>query len=68
VNGRLADLTVDHAVKLRLAPLPARLLPDDRALSEAEVNAVLNQVHDDHAYLRRAEDSARPGTARRSAH
>ena len=31
----------------------ARLLPDDRALSEAEVNVLLNQVHDDHAYLRR---------------
>jgi hypothetical protein len=53
VNGRLAGLTVDHTVKLRLAPLLARLLPDDRVLSEAEVNAVLNQVHDDHAYLRR---------------
>jgi hypothetical protein len=31
----------------------ARLLPDDRALTEAEVNHLLNQVHDDHAYLRR---------------
>jgi hypothetical protein len=46
-------LTVDHQVKLKLAPLLARLLPGDRSLSEAEVNAVLNQVHDDHAYLRR---------------
>lgn len=53
VNGRLADLTMDHDVKLRLAPLLARLLPDDRAMTEAEVNAVLKQVHDDHAYLRR---------------
>ena len=53
VNGRLTELTVDHDVKLRLAPLLARLLPDDRAMTEAEVNAVLGQVHDDHAYLRR---------------
>jgi hypothetical protein len=53
VNGRLTDLAVDHTVKLRLAPLLARLLPDDRALTEAEVNELLKQVHDDHAYLRR---------------
>lgn len=53
VHGRLTDLTVDHAVKLSLAPLLARLLPDDRALTEKEVNTLLNQVHDDHAYLRR---------------
>jgi hypothetical protein len=53
VNGRLTELTVDHSVKLKLAPLLARLLPDDRAMTEAEVNALLNQVHDDHAYLRR---------------
>jgi predicted transcriptional regulator len=53
VNGRLTDLAVDHSVKLRLAPLLARLLPDDRALTEAEVNELLNQVHDDHAFLRR---------------
>ena len=53
VNGRLASRTVDHDVKLRLAPLLARLLPDDRAMTEAEVNAILSQVHDDHAYLRR---------------
>lgn len=52
-NGRLTELTVDHTVKLKLAPLLARLLPDDRALTEAEVNELLNQVHDDHAYLRR---------------
>jgi hypothetical protein len=52
-HGRLTDLTVDHSVKLRLAPLLAKLLPDDRALTEAEVNALLGQVHDDHAYLRR---------------
>jgi hypothetical protein len=52
-NGRLTELTVDHSVKLKLAPLLAKLLPDDRALTEAEVNAVLNQVHDDHAALRR---------------
>ena len=52
-NGRLTELNVDHTVKLRLAPLLARLLPDDRALTEAEVNELLNQVHDDHAYLRR---------------
>lgn len=53
VNGRLTTLTVDHQVKLKLAPLLARLLPGDRSLTEAEVNAVLGQVHDDHAYLRR---------------
>jgi hypothetical protein len=53
VNGRLTDLSVDHTVKLRLAPLLARLLPDDRTLTEAEVNELLGQVHDDHAYLRR---------------
>jgi hypothetical protein len=53
VNGRLTTLTVDHQVKLTLAPLLARLLPGDRSLSEAEVNEALNQVHDDHAYLRR---------------
>ena len=53
VNGRLADLAVDQTVKLRLAPLLARLLPDDRALTEAEVNELLRQVHDDHAFLRR---------------
>ena len=53
VNGRLVDLTVDHDVKLRLAPLLAKLLPDDREMTEAEVNAALGQVHDDHAYLRR---------------
>ncbi|MGX6607390.1 DUF2087 domain-containing protein [Micromonosporaceae bacterium Da 78-11] len=52
-NGRLTGLTVDHQVKLKLAPLLARLLPDERVLSEAEVNEVLHQVHDDHAYLRR---------------
>lgn len=53
VNGRLTALTVDHQVKLKLAPLLARLLPGDRSLTEAEVNTALNQVHDDHAYLRR---------------
>jgi hypothetical protein len=53
VNGRLTDLAVDHTVKLRLAPLLARLIPDDRALTEAEVNQLLKQVHDDHASLRR---------------
>jgi hypothetical protein len=53
VNGRLVDLTVDHTVKLRLAPLLARLLPDDRSMTEAEVNALLGQIHEDHAYLRR---------------
>jgi hypothetical protein len=53
VNGRLTDLTVDHTVKLKLAPLLARLLPDDRSMTEAEVNATLGQVHHDHAYLRR---------------
>jgi hypothetical protein len=53
VNGRLSDLTVDHEVKLRLAPLLARLLPDDRSMTEAEVNSVLGQVHDDHVSLRR---------------
>ncbi len=52
-NGRLTDLTVDQSVKLRLAPLLAQLIPDDRALTEAEVNDLLHQVHDDHAYLRR---------------
>ena len=52
-HGRLTDLTVDHSVKLRLAPLLARLLPDDRAVPEQEVNELLNQVHEDHAYLRR---------------
>jgi len=52
-NGRLTELTVDHAVKLKLAPMLAKLLPDDRALTEAEVNHLLHQVHDDHAYLRR---------------
>jgi hypothetical protein len=52
-NGRLTELTVDHSVKLKLAPLLAKLLPDDRALTEAEVNELLNQVHADHAYLRR---------------
>lgn len=52
-NGRLTELTVDHSVKLKLAPMLAKLLPDDRALTEAEVNDLLNQVHDDHAYLRR---------------
>lgn len=52
-HGRLTELTVDHSVKLKLAPLLARLLPEDRALTEAEVNTLLNQVHDDHAYLRR---------------
>ena len=53
VNGRLTELTVDHRVKLALAPLLARLFPADRELSEAEVNEILHQVHDDHAYLRR---------------
>lgn len=52
-DGRLISLTVDHTVKLQLAPLLARLLPDDRALTEAEVNDRLRQVHDDHAALRR---------------
>ena len=52
-NGRLTELTVDHSVKLKLAPMLAKLLPDDRALTEAEVNQLLNQVHEDHAYLRR---------------
>jgi hypothetical protein len=53
VHGRLVSHTVDHDVKLRLSPLLARLLPDDRAMTESEVNAILGQVHDDHAYLRR---------------
>jgi hypothetical protein len=53
VNGRLTGLTVDHTVKLRLAPLLAQLLPDDRPLPESEVNERLGQVHDDYAYLRR---------------
>jgi hypothetical protein len=52
-NGRLTELAVDHSVKLKLAPMLAKLLPDDRALTEAEVNDLLSQVHDDHAYLRR---------------
>ena len=53
VHGRLASMNLDHSVRLRLAPLLARLLPDDRALTEAEVNDLLHQVHDDHATLRR---------------
>jgi DNA-binding transcriptional ArsR family regulator len=53
VHGRLARTNLDHSVQLRLAPLLARLLPDDRALTEAEVNELLHQVHDDHATLRR---------------
>jgi uncharacterized protein DUF2087 len=52
-HGRLASVQLDHSVWLRLAPLLARLLPDDRALTEAEVNELLHQVHDDHAALRR---------------
>lgn len=52
-NGRLTELTLDQSVKLKLAPMLAKLLPDDRALTEAEVNGLLRQVHDDHAYLRR---------------
>jgi hypothetical protein len=51
-NGRLTDLTVDQSVKLRLAPPLAKLIPDDGALTEAEVDDLLHQVHDDHAYLR----------------
>jgi hypothetical protein len=53
IDGRLTSLTGDHTVKLRLAPLLAKLIPDDRALTEAEVNELLHQVHDDHAALRR---------------
>jgi hypothetical protein len=52
-NGRLTALPADRTVQLTLAPLLARLLPDDRPLTEAEVNAVLRQVHPDHAALRR---------------
>jgi hypothetical protein len=53
VHGRLASVNFDHSVRLRLAPLLARLLPEDRALTEAGVNELLHQVHDDHATLRR---------------
>jgi uncharacterized protein DUF2087 len=53
VHGRLVGVTFDHSVQLRLAPLLAQLLPGDRVLTEAEVNEALNQVHDDHAALRR---------------
>jgi hypothetical protein len=52
-HGRLATMPENPNLKRRIAALLVRLLPTDRTLSEAEVNAALRPVHDDVASLRR---------------
>ena len=55
VQGRLPRLPVLTRVeeRQRLAGLVVRLLPEDRSLTEPEVNAMLGEVMDDVAALRR---------------
>jgi hypothetical protein len=52
-NGRLTTLPEDASTRARIAHLLVRLLPMDRIMPEAEVNQRLNEVHDDHATMRR---------------
>lgn len=52
-HGRLRAVPDDLALRHRLADLAATLLPADTTLTEAEVNAALHELYDDHAALRR---------------
>jgi hypothetical protein len=52
-HGRLVTMPEKPVLKRRIAELLVRLLPADRVLAEAEVNAALRPVHDDVASLRR---------------
>jgi hypothetical protein len=52
-NGRLLVLPENPQQRSRVAALIAQLLPDDTALSEAEVNDILRKLRYDHVELRR---------------
>ncbi len=52
-DGRLAQIPVRRAKRLLLLDCVAQSFEPGRRYSEAEVNAVLRALHDDHAALRR---------------
>jgi hypothetical protein len=52
-RGRLVDVPRAPEVRRRVLVEIARRFDAGRAYSEPEVNSVLNEVHDDHAALRR---------------
>jgi hypothetical protein len=52
-DGRLAQIPVRQAKRLLLLDYIAQSFEPGRRYSEAEINAVLRALHDDHAALRR---------------
>ncbi|RII20479.1 hypothetical protein DSC45_04565 [Streptomyces sp. YIM 130001] len=52
-HGRLVRIPENFDAKKRVADILVCLLPEDRELTEAEVNHLLGQVHDDYAAVRR---------------
>lgn len=52
-DGRLAQIPVRHAKRRLLLDWISQSFEPGRRYSEAEVNAVLRALHDDHATLRR---------------
>jgi hypothetical protein len=52
-DGRLAQIPVRQAKRRRLLDCISQSFEPGRRYSEAEVDAVLRSVHDDHAALRR---------------
>ena len=52
-DGRLAQIPVRRAKRLLLLDCIAQAFAPGRRYSEAEVNALLRSLHDDHAALRR---------------
>ena len=52
-NGRLAQIPVKRAKRLLLLDCLSQSFEPGRRYSEAEVDAVLRALHDDHAALRR---------------
>jgi len=52
-NGRLAQVPVRQAKRRLLLDYIAQSFESGRRYTEAEVNAVLRGLHDDHAALRR---------------
>jgi len=52
-DGRLAEVPVRQAKRRRLLDWICQSFEPGRRYSEAEVNAVLRALHDDHAALRR---------------
>ena len=52
-DGRLAQIPVRRAKRLLLLDCISQAFEPGRRYSEAEVNALLRALHDDHAALRR---------------